>query len=183
MLNLQIRLIRLFALLGIIALAGMSMTQDWVLFSAPQATVLFPKQTVLDSSVVDNGIMKLKFYVGKYMVKDTANDDNLLYAYVSTEFPDSSISSTQKDVIDSYFEGAVSSTVEKMNGQLLSEEKIELDGFPGRKIRVAMQNKQLMTTQYHWLVRNAGVIIQITHKADKEDNPNARRFFSSIKLK
>lgn len=172
-----------FILSCLATLFSFAVGEDWIAFTAPQATMLFPRQPTVDTATVHSGPMDLTFFVAKYQVKDTATDDNLMYSFVSTVIRDSSVSSDMPDLIDPYFKGAVSSTVEKMHGVLLTEEKVELEGFPGRKIRVAVQGKRFTTTQYHWLVRNSALVLQVMTKADKEDNPSARRFLGSIKLR
>ena len=63
-------------------------------------------------------------------------DENFLYMVNYTEYPVDTIHSDLEATRDQKFRGAVDGAVANVGGKLISEEPIEVNNFPGRKIKV-----------------------------------------------
>jgi len=86
-------------------------------------------------------------------------------------------------MVDGFFRGAVDGAVSNVKGKLLTEKKIELDGFPGREVTVDFQNGQAIIMMKCFLVRNMMYILEIISETGKENNASSSHFYQSFKLK
>jgi hypothetical protein len=174
----------LFFLTLIISLsAAFTPLADWILVSSPEATMLFPEKPAVDSQSVASAIGELKIRTYMYEVADTTKDENLLYGYFVTAYPDSLINSDKKDGLDRYFKGSLDGTVNSLHGKVLSETKVEKDGFPGRIARISINDGLVIVVFANYLVHNKAIILQVMALANKDGNKSQDKFLQSLVLK
>lgn len=160
-------------------------SDDWVPFEDAGCKMLFPKAPANESQTVNTAIGELKLYNHSYEVPDGVQDDNLVYVLSETEFPDTSTinSKSSKEVIDKFFRGAVDGGVSNAHGKLLTEETIQLDGFPGKKFRAGVQDGAAIMTIKTYLVKNKLYMLQVITETKKDFNKSMDKFMRSFMLK
>jgi len=160
-------------------------SDPWVTFENASCKMLFPKTPVDESQTVNTAIGELKLNNHSYEVPDSTEDDNLVYLLSETEFSDSNTinSKNGKAVVDKFFRGSVDGAVNSVHGKLLTEEVIQLDGYPGRKFRVDVKDGVAVMTMRSYLVRNKLYMLQVITETKKDFNKSMEKFMSSFTLK
>lgn len=154
---------------------------DWVVFEDSHFKILFPKKPADQTRTVDSPVGQLTIQIHMYEAPET--DDNHTYGVMTTEYPDSTVSSDKKEVLDNFFNGAVEGAVKNVQGKLLSVETIQIDGYPGRHFRVDYQNGLAVITMRAYLVKNKMYMIQTITETKKDHNKAMDRFMNSFALK
>jgi len=155
---------------------------EWIRVESPEASMLFPEKPNVDSQTVASAIGELKIRTYMYEVADTTKDENLLYGYFVTAYPDSLINSDKKDGLDRYFKGSLDGTVNSLHGKVLSETPAEKGGFPGRIARVSINDGLVVVVFANYLVHNKAIILQVMAMANKDGNKSQERFLQSLVL-
>jgi len=158
---------------------------DWVPFEDAGCKMLFPKTPGDESQTVNTAIGELKLYNHLYEVPDGVEDDNLVYLLSETEFTDSTKvnSKNGKEQVDKFFRGAVDGGVSSAHGKLLTEEIIQLDGYPGRKFRADIKDGLAVMTMKAYLVKNKLYMLEVITETKKDFNKSIDKFMSSFALK
>jgi len=173
-----------FLLLTTFSLMGFKDSTDWYSFESVSGrfSIEFPQKPDTSSQVMKSPIGQLTMYLVIYEPKETP-DDNFAYIVGHTVYPDSVINSEKKSMVDGFFRSAVDGAVSNVKGKLLTEKKIELDGFPGREVTVDFQNGQAVILMKCFLVRNVMYILETISESGKENNTSSSHFYQSFKLK
>lgn len=174
-----------FALMGLMTFVlttSFVLQADWFLLDDPSYSILFPKKPEVQIQNVNSAAGELKMFINMYDgSKD--NDENFLYGIITTDYPDSLINSDKKEKLDDFFKASVDGAVKNVQGKLLSQKVIELNGFPGREVRVDFQNGLAIIMMRSYLVHNKMFILQTITETKKEGNASALKFYDSFKLK
>jgi hypothetical protein len=172
----------LLALLFIFSTSFMA-PEPWYLFETNEFSILFPQKVETESQLLDSELGKLPMKLTLYDASVDPEDDNMVYGFYSTVYPDSVISSENPEIIEKFFRGAIDGTVSNVKGELLSEKKISIDNFPGREIRVNFNGGQAIIVMRCYLVRNIMYIVQTITLTEKDANASALKFLNSFVLK
>lgn len=116
-------------------------------------------------------------------VSKNEKDENLTYGVITTEYPDTIIHSDKKELLPVFFRGSVDGAVKNVQGKLLTEKDITLDGFPGKEIDIDYRNGLAVIKMRSYLVKNKMFILQTITKTEKFPNKSLERFMSSFSLK
>jgi len=157
----------------------------WVTVENAGCKMLFPKTPANESQTLNTAIGELKLYNYTYEVPDGIKDDNLVYLLSETDFGDSAKinSNMGKEKVDKFFRGAVDGGVKNASGKLLTEEIIQLDGFPGRKVRVDVKDGTAVMTMKIFLVKEKLYMLEVITEKKKDLNKSMDKFMSSFSLK
>lgn len=168
----------------IIGMFGLSFTflDDWILFEGIGFKMLFPERPAAQTETIKSAVGELKMHIYMYEVADTARDENLLYGLFQTDYPDSLISSYKKDNLESFFRNSIDGAAKNGRGKILSETIIELDGYPGREVRIDFQQGLAVIRMRFYLVKNRLFILQTITITKKDFNKSIDRFMNSFKL-
>jgi len=178
---------KISALLGTLILGTLIMSfahaDDWVLFEDGNCKILFPKAPDDQTQTTNTAIGPLKMYIHMYEVPDGAADDNFLYGIIETEYPDSLINSNKKELLDKFFRNSIDGAVQNVNGKLLTETKIQLDGFPGREFRIDFKDGLAVITMRAYLAGHIMYFLQTITPTKKDHNKSIGRFMDSFAFK
>jgi hypothetical protein len=155
---------------------------DWYLFESSDFSVEFPHEPTTTAQLVNTAIGEMTMKITMYDASKDG-DENLVYGLVTSEYPDSLIKSSTKETIDELFRRSIDGAVTNVKGTLLTEKKIELDGFPGRETRADFQNGLAIIKMRMYLVKNKMFLMQTITETSKENNSNSLKFLNSLKLK
>lgn len=171
-------------ILMLLTLSFVSPDGGWYLYTTKDATVEFPKKPVTEAQKVKSAIGDLDMEMSIYdATKDSFGTANVVYALVTTAYPDSAVNSDKKENLAIFFRGAIDQATKNVSGKILSEQNIELDGFPGRAVKVDFDNGAAVINMRGYLVHNRLYMLQAISEAGKDQNPLITRFLHSLKLK
>ena len=157
---------------------------DWVTFSTKDCTVLFPKKPTDTEQTTSSAIGPLKMHLHLYEVPDGGQlDDNMFYGLITSEYPDSVINSGMKDKLDKFFAGSSEGAASNIHGKLVSSKVIQLNGYPGREIKVDGADGSYVVHMRSYLVKNVMYILEVITATPKEGNASIGRFMNSFGLK
>jgi len=158
-------------------------TEDWYLLETKSYKVLFPKKPTATTQDVDSKIGKLTLNLNFYEVPETEKDDNHVYLFNETTYPDSLISSDKKEILEEFFKNSIAGSVSNVHGTLLSEKNIEINGYPGREVRIDYQNGLAIIKMREYLVKNIVYMLETITETKKEANSSVDKFLNSFQLK
>ena len=180
MLNIKKVLTPLF----IIFISGLCAAQDGFLLkpAGEGYQINFPSEPQNRKQTVPTEIGDLLMNI--YIVENTPadNDKNLEYTINSSSYPDTLINSDFTEAVDEFFKNAINGAVTNVQGKLLTEEKLTLDGFPGRDVSVDYGNGQAVIRMRIYLVKNKFYMIQTVALTANDNNEAAKEFMDSFKL-
>jgi hypothetical protein len=156
---------------------------DWVLFEDGNCKIRFPKAPANQTQTTNTAIGPLQMYIHMYEVPDGTMDDNYLYGLIETEYPDSVINSDKKELLDKFFRNSIDGAVSNVNGKLLTETKIQLDGFPGREFRIDFKDGLAVITMRAYLAGHIMYFLQTITPTKKDHNKSIGRFMDSFAFK
>jgi hypothetical protein len=105
-------------------------------------------------------------------------DNSAFYAVAFVDYPKEAVASSKPDDL---LDGARNGAVEKVKGKLESEEKITMNGFPGRELRIAAPGDLKLSARIYMVKARLYQTIVVAPKA-KEVAGNTKRFLDSFKF-
>lgn len=158
-------------------------TDNWVEFRLNGFSASFPKKPEADSQLISSVFGKLRMNSFMYDASADSTDENLVYGVMVTKYPDSLAKAAgSKAFINGFFDGAIKGSVNSVNGKLLSEKDIELDGYPGREIRIDFQNGLAVIRMRIYMVKKLMFTLQTISYTEKDGNKSMYRFLESFRL-
>jgi hypothetical protein len=157
-------------------------TDDWYLLQTHSYKILFPKKPVATTREIDSQVGKLTLNLNIYEVPETENDDNHVYMTNETSYPDSTVNSDKKGLLDAFFKNAIAGSIKNVNGKLLSEKVIALGKYPGREVRIDFQNGLAVIRMRMYLVKHTMFMIQTITETNKQYNKSIDKFMDSFEL-
>ena len=155
---------------------------EWYVFETKDFSVEFPKKPDTSVQTVNSAIGDLKLNISM-VDASKGGDDNLVYMSITSEYPDSLINSGKTDILPAFFRNSIDGAVKNVQGKLLSEKNIEIEGFPGREVRVDYQQGAAIIKMDFYLVHNEMIILQTITEPAKENNASELKFYHSLRLK
>lgn len=154
--------------------------QDWTSYTSHGFTTQFPKQPVADSQVVPTAIGDLTLHT--YMYEPVQPDNNLAYGVMLTSYPDTFVKYTNDAFVKGFFRGVVDGAAKNSGGKLLTEKEIEMDGYPGREVRIDYKEGVAVVKMRLYLVKNTIYMQQVIMEPAKENNNTEQKFFNAFKI-
>ncbi|MEJ6792676.1 MAG: hypothetical protein QNK89_08120 [Lacinutrix sp.] len=110
--------------------------QDWINYNSQDLAFVAnfpeePKRTVQD---VETALGALKMHM--IMHTPTSGDHNIVYSVIRLDYPESQFKDADDEYNTNVLDGAVSGAVKNINGTLIFDNKIRLNGYPGRSIKI-----------------------------------------------
>jgi hypothetical protein len=155
---------------------------DWFLLKSDGYTIAFPKEPASQPQVINSEIGELKLNIFVYDASESGTDENLVYLVSSTEYPDSLINSERTEILPELFKNTLAGILSNINGKLLSETVIDINGFPGREVKVDFMEGQAIIKIRIFLVKNILFMIETITETGKVPNKSIDRFMDSFKL-
>jgi|WetSurSiteA1Bulk_404760.scaffolds.fasta_scaffold36656_1 hypothetical protein len=161
---------------------GFATQDNWFLLKYDVFNIAFPKEPTSQPQVINSEIGELKINIFMYDASEAGNDENLVYLVSSTEYPDSLINSGKTEILPDLFKNTLQGILNNVNGKLLSENVIEINGFPGREVKVDFMEGQAIIKIRIFLVKNKLFMIETITETAKFPNKSIDRFMDSFKL-
>lgn len=157
---------------------------DWFLLETKNCKMYFPQKPTEQVQTLNTAAGDLKIDIYMYEVPDSVYDNNLVYCMIETDNPEGVISSDdKKSAVDAYFRGAVDGAVKNLNGKIITESAIELDGYPGREVKIDYQEGVAVIKMRFYLVKTKMFGLQTITETKNDANKSIDRFMDSFTIK
>lgn len=163
--------------------AGSTPQADWLIYPGKGWSIYFPGKPEESQQNVSTAIGDQAMHIYMYTAPSPANEDNFVYGVIQSIFPDSLVNSAKTEMIEPLMRNSIDGAVKNVKGELLSESVIDLDGFPGRAVKVSFQQGAGFINLRIYLVRNTLYILQAICDKSKDNNASTKRFLDSFQLK
>ncbi len=156
-------------------------TGEWTKVTTENCKIYFPSKPTDRSGTVNTAKGDLKVNIFSYNALN-GGEDNLAYVLTETEYPDSLINSDNKDKLDAFFKNSIDGIVNNFHGKLLSESKTEIEGFPGRQVKLDVQQGKSVINIRFYLVKNRMYMLETITAVDKDHNSSINKFMNSFEI-
>ncbi len=171
---------RKYILLFVFSLsASIAFGQDWSRFKSEEFSFIvdFP-------SAPKKSVQKVPTAIGdvdmNMFISGEGNTNNYLYSVISSSYPKESFEKATADYNDSVLDGAVNGAVSNVKGELLFDNKVTFNGYPGRSFKIDITDNFLYINAY--LVGNTMMICQVVCSKPNDGNEDIKRFFDSFDI-
>ncbi|MBR9913781.1 MAG: hypothetical protein GYB32_02970 [Algicola sp.] len=154
--------------------------QDWSKYKSEDLAFLayFPQEPTRTVQQVETVVGTLDMHMVMYT--PTVEDANAVYSIIKSDYPESQFENADDSYNSSVLDGAVNGAVNNVNGKLVFDNKISLNGFPGRSVKIEMEGGFIYIRAY--LVQNTMYISQVICYTDKDNNDSIARFLNSFDI-
>ena len=162
-------------LLALLLLSGCDEAEkEWATFTSEDGgfSILFPgkPEEQIESVSTAIGTIETEFFIVEQ--KDRA------YSLNYADYPKEIIAASDAG---SMLDGAGMGAVSNVNGELLDEKEITLDGYPGREIRIEVKEDDIIIHARFYLVENRLYVVQAVSKSEAS-TPDIDKFLDSFQL-
>ena len=172
---------KLILFIGICVLsAHMVDAQDWTKYKSEDLAFIadFPEEPKRTVQKVNTAVGELDMHM--IMHSPTSGDDNAVYSVIRSDYPVDQFVDADDKYNTSVLDGAVQGAVNNVNGELVFDDKITFNGFPGRSIKIKIQGGFIYIRAY--LVNNTMFISQVICVTDNDENSSIERFLNSFDI-
>jgi hypothetical protein len=142
----------------------------------------FPVEPKYMSQTINSVIGDIEMHIYLFDASESEDEDNMVYMVSHNEYPEFATDFSDDDSLDAFFRNAIDGAVSNVNGELISEEEIQLGKYPGREVKVDFQNGMAYIRMRIYLVENELYMLQTITLAEKDDNESISRFMDSFEL-
>lgn len=156
-------------------------TDDWYLFENDDLdySIQFPKAPVPKHRVRDTDIGDLQ--EKRFGCEMSGEGEDILYIISTLEFPLGIANASEAKNMDDFFRYTIDYETSTLPGKLLSEKKIELDGFEGRTVTIDYKDDFLITMNMY-LIGDRLYTLHTGSKSDEDKSLQINHFFNSFKV-
>ena len=154
--------------------------QEWKKYKYEdlECIAYFPSEPNRTVQKVDTALGELDMYM--VAAESKINNDNAYYAFIRSDYPKEGFSNLSKDKTSSMLDGAVEGAVNNVQGTLVKEENITLNGYPGRSIIIKIEGASLYMQNF--LVENTMYVVQVIAEDGKLNMKSVERFFDAFDI-
>lgn len=154
---------------------------DWYQFKSNKLgfSIEFPGKPTEKKQVLNSDIGELNMRIIAF---DDSKRDNLIYMFSHTVYPDTNMSSNNKEFLPIFYRFAIDGTVEQVGGKLLSEKKIYIGKYEGREFVINYNNGKSVIKARSYLVGNTLYQMQAMTAPKYSFNKSIERYLDSFKL-
>lgn len=155
---------------------------DWYLFENEELdySIQFPKAPIPKHRIMDTDLGDLQ--EKRFGCEMTEEGEGMLYIVSTLQFPLGIANSSMAKNLDDFFRYTIDYELNTLPGKLLSEKKIELDGFEGRAITIDYQDSLILVTMNIYFIGDRIYTLQTGSRFDKDKSLQINRFFNSFKV-
>ncbi|MFD1061780.1 hypothetical protein ACFQ1Q_00880 [Winogradskyella litorisediminis] len=157
-----------------------SIAQNWEKYKSEDLAfiAMYPNTPERTVQKVPTAVGELDMHM--IMYSPESGDDNAVYSTIRSDYPKEQFKDKDEEYTTSVLDGAVGGAVKNVNGKLLYDNKIKLNGFPGRSIKIEINGGFIYMNAY--LVENVMYISQVICLTNNDKNPSIKRFLDSFDI-
>jgi hypothetical protein len=155
---------------------------EWIMVRTANCKIFFPEEPIDQSRTVNTAKGDLKVNIYLYKASPNTKDENIAYILTETEYPDSVMSSDKTDKLEEFFKNSIDGVVNNFHSKLLSQSTTQINGFPGREVKLDLQNGKAIMNIRFYLVKNRMYMLETITNADKDANKSIEKFMNSFEI-
>ncbi|WP_347925850.1 hypothetical protein [Pontimicrobium sp. SW4] len=157
-----------------------SAQSDWLDFKSVEFAFIakFPDEPKKTVQEVPTAIGNIDMHM--FMYQPTDNDDNIIYSVIKSDYPKEQFTDADDEYNNDVLDGAVNGAVTNVNGQLIFDNKINLNNYPGRNVKIEIDTAFIYINTY--LVENIMYITQVICLKNNDENKDIKRFMESFDI-
>ena len=156
-----------------------SFGQDWKQFTSEEfnfsADFPTPPEKTVQSVPTAVGDIDMNMFMST-----NTSTSNLIYSIISSSYPLEAFKDATDEYNNTVLDGAVNGAVTNVNGELVFDNKVTFQGYPGRSFKIKITGNFLYINAY--LVKNTMMICQVICSTKNDKNDDIKRFFDSFKI-
>lgn len=156
---------------------------EYATYETEEYKINFPNQFEKSTQTLASNLGQLLTIIIFYEPKGVVEDSNYVYMILETKYPDSTIHSDKKGMLDDFFSASIKGAVKNVNGKLIKETKGFTGIYPNRTIEIDYQNGLAIIKMTMILRKSKMIIIQTITNAQNYPNSSATNFLNSFGLK
>ena len=155
--------------------------QEWITYDSEEFnfSVNLPSEPQTMSQEVPTEVGDLT--MNMFMVDASADvtSKNMVYMVIHTDYPKNE-DRPEESKVQNMLDGSVNGAVSNVNGKLIYAKNVELNGFPGREVKIEVTGAFMYMNMY---VKDSSLYAaQVVCMADKDENEDIGKFLGSLKL-
>ncbi|MEO8147970.1 MAG: hypothetical protein ABI723_10055 [Bacteroidia bacterium] len=157
---------------------------EWVTIKSEKEgyKISFPKKPEEQSQNVPSDVGELKMNMWICEVDSTIKDDNLVYLFNYTDYPEKLFKESDSSLTAGILDGAVNGGVKNVKGKLISVENETYKNYPGRNARIDYNDGQAIITMKCYMVKNRIYLLEIITLTQNDKNADMKKFIDSFEL-
>lgn len=166
---------------GVLVAAAPVSANEWKEFKSElgRYSVQFPGPPLQRTQRNDTKLGKLDQKVSLFSQNDAADAKNdVFYAAAFLDYPKDGIAKYSPDELLDF---ARDSAVANVKGTLIHEDKITVNNFPGRELKIAAPGDLVLTARIYQVKTRAYQAFVVSNK-DRESKESTKRFLDSFKF-
>jgi hypothetical protein len=174
----------LFFVLFLLGTFAFTKSDSWYLFESKAFSfkATFPSKPTEKTKVVNSAQGDLTISMFEFIAPKTETEPVLVYIVSHVEYPVSTINSNDKEKLKEFYRKVVDGMVTKVNGKLIKETIINLDGFEGVEARVEMKDGLEFVKLRIFLVGSKMYTVEASTETKNEFNGSINKFLDSFRL-
>lgn len=169
-----------FLIVAFLVVTNSVLAQEWIKYKSDDLAfiAMYPDTPERTVQKIPTAVGELDMYM--IMYAPTSGDDNAVYSIIRSDYPEDQFKEATDETNNTVLNGAVNGAVENVKGTLIHDKKITLNGFPGRDIKIQIEQGYIYMNAY--LVDNLMYITQVICEIDKDGNKSIKRFMDSFDI-
>jgi hypothetical protein len=167
-----------------VVLSASGQTDTWTSYTSKTSgfTVMLPTTPTEETQMVPTEFGEQEMIVTGCDASVIPDSPNMAYIVTYAEYPADKFEANNKEATDQYLRGTIDGMVRNTEGKLLSETTIDMDGIPGREVRISLAEGMGVLTSRVYLNRNKSYTLAVVTEAANDQNTSIGRFFNSFQL-
>ena len=169
--------------LCIISVYAFTTTDKWYLFESTAfgLKVEFPAKPIEKSKPINTEAGEITMHMIEFIPAKETPDANLEYLVSYSEYP-ADIDPDDKEKQKKLCRKTVDAIVTKLEGKLIKESIITLDGYEGVEARIEYKENTKVLKMRMYIVRNKMYMLETITLMAKDNNKSIQKFMDSFKL-
>lgn len=157
---------------------------NWVDFNSSEFAfkILIPKEPsfLIKEISTENGPMKMNIFAYQPSAED--KDVNTFYGINISDYANNSLNFDNSEELNDFFKASIEGSVKSVAGELVYEEIINFNGYPGRDYRVLLRNGTVALRTKMIVVKSRVYMITTITDTRNDFKTAITRFMDSFEL-
>jgi hypothetical protein len=173
-----------FFILFLLGVCAFTKSYEWYLYESTtfKFKAEYPGKPTEKVKVLNTEQGELNLNMFEYVSKKTETEPVLVYIISHIEYPVSNIHTNDKEQLKQFYKTEADKLVTKMQGKLMKETIINLDGFEGAEYRIEIKDGLEFIKLRLYLINNKLYMVETVTETKNETNKSINRFMNSFKF-
>lgn len=174
----------LLFLLFLLSVFAFTTTDEWYKFESKAFgfKVEYPGKPIEKVKVLNTAEGDVNLNMFEFVAPKTETEPALAYITSYIEYPIQTVNSDDKKKMKEFYKKMIDGVVTKVNGKLIKETIVSLEGYEGVEARVEMKEGTEIVKLRAYLIHNKLYMVETATETKNELNKSIARYMNSFKL-